>query len=44
MMGRCQGGYCQMRIAQLLQEEKGLDVTEVLYAREESVLFTGRVR
>ncbi|MBF7097294.1 NAD(P)/FAD-dependent oxidoreductase [Alkalibacter mobilis] len=44
MMGRCQGGYCQMRIAQLLQQEKGLDVTEVLYAREESELFTGRVR
>ncbi len=44
MMGRCQGGYCQMRIAQLIQEEKELDVTEVLYAREESELFTGRVR
>ncbi|WP_374058614.1 NAD(P)/FAD-dependent oxidoreductase [Alkalibacter rhizosphaerae] len=44
MMGRCQGGYCQMRIAQLLQEEKGLDVTQVLYAREESELFSGRVR
>ncbi len=44
MMGRCQGGYCQMRIAQLLQEEKGLEVTQVLYAREESELFTGRVR
>jgi glycerol-3-phosphate dehydrogenase len=44
MMGRCQGGYCQMRIAQLLQDEKGLDITEVLYSREKSEMFKGRVR
>lgn len=44
MMGRCQGGYCQMRIAELLQKEKGISVQEVLYAREGSKLFTGRVR
>lgn len=43
-MGRCQGGYCQMRIAQIIQEELGKDVTEVLYARNGSNLFTGRVR
>jgi glycerol-3-phosphate dehydrogenase len=29
MMGRCQGGYCQMRIARIIQEELGKDVTEV---------------
>ncbi len=44
MMGRCQGGYCQMRIAQIIQEELGKDVTEVLYARNGSNLFSGRVR
>lgn len=44
MMGRCQGGYCQMRIAQIIQEELGKEVTEVLYARNGSNLFTGKVR
>lgn len=43
MMGRCQGGYCQMRIAELLKEEKGLKETDILYARRESNLFTGKV-
>ena len=44
MMGRCQGGYCQMRIEQLLEQEWGLKPEEVLYAREGSNLFTGKVR
>ncbi len=44
MMGRCQGGYCQMRIAQIIQEELNKDVTNVLYARNGSNIFTGRVR
>jgi glycerol-3-phosphate dehydrogenase len=44
MMGRCQGGYCQMRIAQIIREELGKEVTEVLYARNGSNLFTGKVR
>ena len=44
MMGRCQGGYCQMRIAKMIQEETGADVTEVLLSRKGSNLFTGRVR
>jgi glycerol-3-phosphate dehydrogenase len=44
MMGRCQGGYCQMRIARIIQEELGKDVTEVLYARNGSNLFSGKVR
>jgi glycerol-3-phosphate dehydrogenase len=44
MMGRCQGGYCQMRIAQIIREELGKDVTEVLYARNGSNMFTGKVR
>lgn len=44
MMGRCQGGYCQMRVAQIIQEELGKKVTDVLYARNGSNMFTGKVR
>lgn len=44
MMGRCQGGYCQMRVAQILQEELGKEVTDVLYGRNGSNMFTGKVR
>jgi len=44
MMGRCQGGYCQMRIAQLLQEEKKIAVSDILYSRKDSYMFTGKVR
>lgn len=44
MMGRCQGGYCQGKIAQIIQEELHKDVTEVMYARNGSNMFTGRVR
>lgn len=44
MMGRCQGGYCQMRIEQLLEEELGKKETEVLYARQDSQVLFGKVR
>jgi len=44
MMGRCQGGYCQAKIAQIIEEELKKDVTEILYARNGSYMFTGRVR
>ena len=44
MMGRCQGGYCQMRIAQMLEAEAGLGPCEVMYARDGSPLFFGQVR
>ncbi|MGN0372546.1 MAG: NAD(P)/FAD-dependent oxidoreductase [Enterocloster sp.] len=44
MMGRCQGGYCQMRIAQLIQQELSKKETEVQYAREGSQMFFGKVR
>ncbi|MFI3227392.1 MAG: NAD(P)/FAD-dependent oxidoreductase [Clostridia bacterium] len=42
MMGRCQGGYCQMRMAEMLLENQ--ELTDVLYAREGSNLFVGRVK
>ena len=44
MMGRCQGGYCQMRIAQMLQDELGINDTDLLYSNEGSNLFFGKVR
>ncbi len=44
MMGRCQGGYCQMRIEQLIEQELGKKETEIEYAREGSQMFFGKVR
>jgi glycerol-3-phosphate dehydrogenase len=44
MMGRCQGGYCQMRSAEIIREELGKEVAEVLYARNGSNMFVGKVR
>lgn len=44
MMGRCQGGYCQMRLEQMIEEELGKSATEVLYARQGSQVILGTVR
>ena len=44
MMGRCQGGYCQTRVAELIQNELGIAKEDVLYSREGSWMFTGEVR
>lgn len=44
MMGRCQGGYCQTRVAELIQQETGAAPEDILYSTEGSYLFTGRVR
>lgn len=44
MMGRCQGGYCQMRAAELIRKENQLEKEELLYNRQGSYLFTGTVR
>jgi glycerol-3-phosphate dehydrogenase len=43
-MGRCQGGYCETRIVQLLQQELHKQETEIVYARAGSTMFTGKVR
>lgn len=43
-MGRCQGGYCETRITKMIEEELGKKETELLYARKNSYLFTGKVR
>lgn len=44
MMGRCQGGYCQMRIERMMEEELKLRETEIPYARPDSWILAGRVR
>lgn len=44
MMGRCQGGYCQMRIEKLLEEELSLKPEEILYEREGSWVLQGELR
>lgn len=44
MMGRCQGGYCQMRIVQIIQEELNKNATDILYSRKGSNMFVGMVR
>ena len=44
MMGRCQGGYCQMRLAEFIRQETGCEPEDILYNRTGSYVFTGRVR
>ena len=44
MMGRCQGGYCQMRITRMLEDECGLTPQQITYAREGSQMLFGEVR
>ena len=44
MMGRCQGGYCQMRVAELIMQEKGLSPEELRYNKTGAYVFTGKVR
>ena len=44
MMGRCQGGYCQMRVEQMIEREKNKRETEVLYNRQGSQVLFGKVR
>ncbi len=44
MMGRCQGGYCQTRVTEMIMQETGLSREEVRYSQEGDYLFTGKVR
>jgi glycerol-3-phosphate dehydrogenase len=43
-MGRCDGGYCQMRITELIGSELGLKETDIRYKARDSYMFTGRLR
>ena len=44
MTGRCQGGYCQMRLCRMLEEECGIPPEEILLSREGSNMLFGKVR
>ena len=44
MMGRCQGGYCQMRIEQMIEEALGKKASEVLYNKPGAYVLSGKVR
>ena len=44
MMGRCQGGYCQTRVSELIMQETGCSREEVRYNQDGAYLFTGKVR
>ena len=44
MMGRCQGGYCQTRVTEMIMQETGCSREEVTYSRDGSWMFTGKVR
>ena len=44
MMGRCQGGYCQTRVTEMIMQETGLSREELLYSRPGSWMFSGKVR
>lgn len=44
MMGRCQGGYCQSRITELIMQETGCKREDITYSKDGSWMFTGRVR
>ncbi|PIE33671.1 FAD/NAD(P)-binding oxidoreductase [candidate division KSB3 bacterium] len=41
MMGRCQGGYCLTRLVDILMQEFGLALEDVLLGEKDSALFTG---
>ncbi|HHT14805.1 MAG: NAD(P)/FAD-dependent oxidoreductase [Christensenellales bacterium] len=43
-MGRCQGGYCEMRITALIREELGKEIDEVTLTGCGSEMFTGAVK
>ena len=44
MMGRCQGGYCQTRVTEMIMQEKKKAREDPLYNRRGSNLFAGTVR
>jgi glycerol-3-phosphate dehydrogenase len=43
-MGRCQGGYCETRIAEIIQEETKKNKVDIMYSKVGSYMFKGKVR
>jgi glycerol-3-phosphate dehydrogenase len=44
MMGRCQGGYCETRLVEIMEEELQESEKEIVYGRKGGKMFTGKVR
>lgn len=44
MMGGCQGGFCQMKIEHLIEQELGIPPADVRYSRQGSWVLTGEMR
>ncbi len=44
MMGRCQGGFCAPRIAEILKTERDITIDEQFYKGIESPMFEGLLR
>lgn len=44
MMGGCQGGFCQMKIEQLIEQERGFASADVRYSRQGSWVLRGDMR
>lgn len=43
-LGRCQGGFCEPLVVDILSEELGVDKTEVRYDSEASIMLTGETK
>ncbi|MDR2447191.1 MAG: NAD(P)/FAD-dependent oxidoreductase [Treponema sp.] len=44
MMGRCQGGYCLPKIAEIMMEECGVPPEGITYRSDGDALFSGRLK
>jgi glycerol-3-phosphate dehydrogenase len=44
MMGRCQGGYCLPKIAEIMMEERGVAPEDILYRTGGDAPFAGHVK
>ena len=43
-MGRCQGGFCGPRVLEILAQELGVEMMEILKANEGSYMVSGRTK
>ncbi len=43
-LGRCQGGFCEPLVVEILAEELGIDKTEVRYDSEASIMLVGETK
>ena len=40
-MGRCQGGFCQPNVAKIIAETLKIDISEVLFDKDDSNIVSG---